>query len=292
MEIGAAKERALLAELVLHANQIVSRERLMEVVWGDSPPATATTTLNTYVSHLRAALEPGRAPRTQARLLLTRDPGYLLAIDPELVDALRFERLAAEGGQALAAGDAETASASLREALALWRGTALADFVYESFAQPEATRLEELRLATVEQRVDADLALGRHRDLVAELRALVGAHPLRERLWGQLMLALYRCGRQGEALRAYGELREVLAEELGINPSPILRQLEDDLLNQRPELAEPQGAVPATVGTGAQVPPLGQVPTAATNLPAQLTSFVGREDDIAELKRLCARPGW
>lgn len=289
MEIGAAKERALLAELVLHANQIVSRERLMEVVWGDSPPATATTTLNTYVSHLRAALEPGRAPRTQARLLLTRDPGYLLAIDPELVDALRFERLAAEGGQALAAGDAETASASLREALALWRGAALADFAYESFAQPEATRLEELRLATVEQRVDADLALGRHRDLVAELRALVGAHPLRERLWGQLMLALYRCGRQGEALRAYGELREVLAEELGINPSPILRQLEDDLLNQRPELAEPQGAVPATVGTGAQVPPLGQVPTAATNLPAQLTSFVGREDDIAELKRLCAR---
>ena len=276
VEIGAAKERALLAELVLHANQIVSRERLMEVVWGEKPPATAAATLNTYVSHLRSALEPGRAPRTQPALLLTRDPGYLLAVDPDCVDALRFERLAGDGRRALAAGDALTAATTLREGLGLWRGDALADFVYEPFAQAEATRLEELRLATLEVRVEADLALGRHHDLVAELRRLVGEHPLRERLWGQLVLALYRCGRQSEALRAFGELRIMLGEELGIDPSPALRRLEDDMLQQRPQLEGPAG-------------PAGAVPVRVpTNLPARLTTFVGREDDIAALERLCA----
>ncbi len=281
VEIGAAKERALLAELVLHANQIVSRERLMEVVWGENAPATAAATLNTYVSHLRSALEPGRAPRTRPGLLLTREPGYLLAVDPDCVDALRFERLAGEGRRALAAGDAPTAAATLREGLGLWRGDALADFVYEPFAQAEATRLEELRLATLEQRVDADLALGRHDDLVAELRRLVDEHPLRERLWGQLMLALYRCGRQSEALRAYGELRTVLGEELGIDPGPALRRLEEDMLHQRPGLEVPAGpsAVPDPTA-GVRIP---------TNLPTRLTSFVGREDDIAQLERLCAR---
>ncbi|MGH9230641.1 MAG: BTAD domain-containing putative transcriptional regulator [Acidimicrobiales bacterium] len=280
VEIGAAKERALLAELVLHANQIVSRDRLIEVVWGDTPPATAAATLNTYVSHLRSALEPGRAPRSRPGLLLTREPGYLLAVDPERVDALRFERLADEGRRELAAGDATTAAATLREGLGLWRGEALADFVYEPFAQAEATRLEELRLATLEQRVDADLALGRHHDLVAELRRLVDQHPLRERLWGQLMLALYRSGRQSEALRAYGELRDVLAEELGIDPSPALRRLEDDMLQQRLALDAPVGPAPAPVPAG----PVG----APTNLPTRLTTFVGREDDIAEVARLCA----
>ena len=284
VEIGAAKERALLAELVLRANQIVSRERLVEVVWGDNPPATAAATLNTYVSHLRSALEPGRAARTQPGLLLTRDPGYLLAVDPERVDALRFERLAGEGRRALAAGDAATAAAMLREGLGLWRGGALADFVYEPFAQTEATRLEELRLSTLEQRIDADLALGRHHDLVAELRRLVDEHPLRERLWGQLMLALYRCGRQSEALRAYGELRSVLAEELGVDPSPALRRLEDDMLQQRPELEGP--AAPGHPADAAPVPSPPVRPP--TNLPTRLTSFVGREDDIAEVERLCA----
>ncbi|MGH9223111.1 MAG: AfsR/SARP family transcriptional regulator [Acidimicrobiales bacterium] len=286
VEIGAAKERTLLAALVLHANQIVSRDRLVEVLWGDTPPATAATTLNTYVSHLRAALEPRRAPRTQPRLLLTRDPGYLLAVDPERVDAVRFERLASEGRRALAAGDAATAAATLREGLSLWRGRALADFVYEPFAQPEATRLEELRLATLEQRIDADLTLGGHHDLVAELRQLVDEHPLRERLWGQLMLALYRCGRQGEALRAYGELREVLAEELGIDPSPALRQLEDHMLQQRPDIDAPTSQAPWTGQPAAE--PVARPARPRTNLPPRLTSFVGREDDIAEVERLCA----
>ncbi len=132
----------------------------MEVVWGDNPPASAAATLNTYISHLRAALEPGRAPRAQSGVLLTREPGYLLAVDPERVDALRFERLTGEGRRALATGDAAKAASTLREGLNLWRGGALADFVYEPFAHAEATRLEELRLATLEQRVDADLASG------------------------------------------------------------------------------------------------------------------------------------
>ena len=282
VEVGAAKLRALLAELVLHANQIVSRERLMEVVWGDTPPATGTTTLNTYVSHLRAALEPARAPRSPARVLLTRDPGYLLAIDPAQVDAMRFESLAAEGRRALSAGDAATAAVKLREGLGLWRGAALADFLYEAFAQPEATRLEELRLTSLEARVDADLALGRHHDLVSELRRLVDEHPLRERLWAQLMLALYRCGRQSEALRAYGELRRVLADELGIDPSPALRQLEDDVLQQ-------QRGLDLAVGASPIPEPVPRQPHATpTNLPRTLTSFVGREDDIVQLTRLCS----
>jgi predicted ATPase/DNA-binding SARP family transcriptional activator len=282
--IGAAKERALLAELVLHANQIVSRERLVEVVWRDNPPATAAATLNTYVSHLRSALEPGRAARTQSDLLLTRDPGYLLAVDPERVDALRFERLAGEGRRLLAAGDAVAAAATLREALGLWRGGALADFVYEPFAQAEAMRLEELRLSTLEQRIDADLALGRHHDLVAELRRVVDEHPLREHLWGQLMRALYGCGRQSEALRAFGELRTVLLEELGIDPSPALRRLEDDMLQQRRDLE-----VPAAPGSPADMAPVPARPVRLpSNLPVRLTSFVGREDDLAEIERLCA----
>ncbi len=277
--IAANKERALLAELVLRANQIVSRERLTDVVWGDSPPTTAVATLNTYISHLRAVLEPGRAARSAPRVLLTRDPGYLLAVDPERVDALRFERLAGEGRRALAAGDAATAAERLREAQALWRGAALADFVYEPFARSEATRLEELRLVTVEECVDAELALGRHHDLVPELRRLTDEQPMRERLWGQLILALYRCGRQSEALRAYSELRRLLAEELGIDPSPELRRLEDDVLQQRSSLDVPSAPVAPVQARGLRAP---------NNLPAQLTSFVGREDDLSEIQRLCA----
>ena len=149
VQIGASKERALLAELILRANQIVSRGRLMEVVWPESPPATATATLNTYISHLRTALEPGRERGSSPRLLLTREPGYLLAVDPERVDAVRFERLAVKGSRSLAAGDAEAAALTLRAALSLWRGEALADFVYEPFARADASRLEELRLSTI-----------------------------------------------------------------------------------------------------------------------------------------------
>ena len=280
VKVAANKERALLAELVLRANQIVSRERLTEVVWGDRPPATAVATLNTYISHLRAVLEPGRVARTSPCVLLTRDPGYLLAVDPERVDCLRFERLAGEGRRALAAGDASTAAVRLREGLALWRGTALADFVYEPFARSEATRLEELRLITLEEQVEAELALGRHQVLVPELRRLLDEQPLRERLWGQLILALYRCGRQSEALQAYGQLRSLLADELGIDPSPALRRLEDDVLHQRSSLEVPP--VPAVAPAAARGLPV------PNNLPTQLTSFVGREDDLSEIQRLCA----
>ena len=286
VHIGASKERALLAELVLHPNQIVSRERLMEVVWGESAPATATATLNTYVCHLRAALEPGRERRSSPRLLLTREPGYLLAVDPERVDGVRFERLAAEGSRALSAGDPDAAAVTLRTALALWRGEALADFVYEPFARADAIRLEELRLTTIEERVEADLALGRHHDLVPEVRRLLDEQPLRERLWGQLMLALYRCGRQTEALQAYGELRSVLLEEYGIDPSPALRRLEDDVLHQRPELQAP-AAPPRAAAAVRAAPAPAAADRTPTNLPTLLTSFVGHEEDLGELEHLC-----
>ncbi len=280
--LSAAKERSLLASLVLRANQVVSRDRLYEVLWGETPPATSAMTLNTYVSHLRSALEPDRARRGEARALLTRDPGYLLAVDPDDVDALRFERLVREGLQAVAAGDAAGGAANLETALGLWRGQVLADVFYEAFAQPDVARLEELRFLAIEELMEAKLALGHHAELVGKLRQLVVEQPLRERPWGQLMLALYRCGRQGEALRAYHDLREVLADELGIDPSPALQELEDRVLLQKPEL---EWSPPASSALSEMTVDLvyGDIPA---SLPAPLTSFVGREDDVAEVMRL------
>ena len=172
-------------------------------------------------------------------MLLTRPPGYQLRPGPERVDVERFERLLAEGAEALEQENASVASASLAAALGLWRGPALADFTYEPFAQSEIARLEELRLVAVEERIEADLALGRQAELVGELEALVAKHPYRERPRGQLMLALYRTGRQADALAAYQETRKLLVEELGIEPSPRLQRLEGAILRQEPELEEP-----------------------------------------------------
>ena len=207
LEIGAAKERSLLAQLVLRANQTVSRDRLIDVAWGENPPATARTTLNTYVCHLRAAFDS--AAPGWGQVLVTRSSGYALAIDNDQVDAARFERMVDEGRWALAAGDATAAASTLTRALQLWRGDALADFAFESWARPEAIRLEELRISATEDWVEAKLASGQSHELVGELRQLVSEHPLRERLWGQLMVALYRCGRQGEALRSFADLRRI-----------------------------------------------------------------------------------
>ncbi|MGH3789628.1 MAG: BTAD domain-containing putative transcriptional regulator [Pseudonocardiaceae bacterium] len=235
IEVSSAKERLLLAMLVVHANEVVSADRLIEVLWGAEPPATAANTLQTYISHLRRALEPDRAPRAQDGLLRTRGQGYLLAVAPEAVDAVRFERLVREGRDALAA-DPGQAAEILRTALALWRGAPLAEFGLELFAQAEITRLTELRLAAVEDRVDADLVLGRHAALCGELSQAVVEQPLRERLWSQLIRALYRSGRQADALAAYARLREQLAEALGIDPSPELVRLHEAVLAQRPDL--------------------------------------------------------
>lgn len=237
LPLGGAKQRALLAILLLHANEVVSTDRLIDELWGESPPETAANTLQVYVSQLRKALEVKDA-------IATRPPGYALQLPPEQLDLGCFERLLEDGRRALAAGRPADASARLAEALALWRGPALADFAYEAFAQAPIARLEELRLAALEERIDADLALGRHADVVPELEALVAEQPLRERQRGQLMLALYRSGRQAEALEAYQEARGALVEELGIEPSPALQRLERAILNQDPELEAPREAEP------------------------------------------------
>lgn len=228
----------MLALLLLHANEVVSTDRLINDLWGDSPPESAANMLQGYVSHLRKTLEPG-SHRGEHEVLVSLPPGYVLQIRPDQVDAERFERLTGEGRQLLNDGDADAAADRLRAALALWQGGALDDLAYEEFARADIDRLDELRLQTLEDRIDADLALGRHDRLVGELRELVDRHPLRERLHAQLMAALYRCGRQAEALEVYRDARRALRDELGIEPGPALRELERAILRQDPALGVP-----------------------------------------------------
>jgi DNA-binding SARP family transcriptional activator len=232
--LEGAKQRALLALLLLHANEVVPSDRLIDDLWSGSPPSTAANALQVYVSQLRKLV--GR------EVLVTRPPGYLLRVEPDQVDAVRFERLIEQARGALADGRPEPALAALEEALALWQGTPLSDFVYEPFAQGEINRLEEVRQAALEERLEAHLALGRSADLIGELETLVAEHPLRERLRGQLMLALYRSGRQAEALELYQKTRSLLVEELGIEPSPTLQRLETAILRQDPSLEAPTAA--------------------------------------------------
>jgi DNA-binding SARP family transcriptional activator len=199
IELPGAKARLLLAALVVHANEVISTDRLFEVLWGAQPPESAANTLQTYVAHLRTALEPDRARRKAGQVLVTRQPGYMLAIEPGAIDAVRFERLAEQGRRELATAPAD-AGRTLRAALALWRGEALSDFTYEPVAQADITWLTELRFAALEDRIGADLSLGEHHAVVGELAQLVSEHPFRERLAGQFMVALYRDGRQADAL--------------------------------------------------------------------------------------------
>jgi YVTN family beta-propeller protein len=225
--LGGPKQRALLAVLLVHRGEAVSTDRLVDALWAEQAPASAAKIVQGYVSHLRRALGDG--------LLVTRGGGYLLQTAPGQVDLDRFEPLVAEGRRALEVGDARVASERLREALALWRGPPLADFAYERFAQAEIARLEEARLAALEDRIDADLAFGEHAQLVSELESLVHQHPLRERLQAQLMLALYRCGRQADALERYQQARRELVE-VGVEPGRVLRELERAILAQDPAL--------------------------------------------------------
>ena len=215
LALGGARQRALLGLLLLHANEVVSSDRLVDELWGDAEGSKA---LQVAVSRLRKVI--GRD------VLVTRPPGYQLRVEPGQLDLHRFEQLVADGRAALAADNPGAASLTLREALALWRGAPLADLTFESPLQTELARLEELRLAALEDRIDADLALGRHADAIGELEALSALHPLRERLRAQLMLALYRSGRQAEALEAYRDARRALVDELGIEPGRALRDLE------------------------------------------------------------------
>jgi YVTN family beta-propeller protein len=234
LEVGAGKQRALLAVLLLRAGEVVSTDRLIDALWEERAPASALNSVHIYVSQLRKALGNGR--------LETRGHGYLLALEPEQLDLGRFERLLGEGRELLAGGEPEQAAETLRAALALWRGPPLSDFASEPFAHGEIARLEELRLAALEERIEADLALGRHAELIPELEALIREHPLRERLRAQLMLALYRSGRQAEALAAYQQARKMLAEELGLEPGRTLQELEGAILRQDAKLDPPEQA--------------------------------------------------
>ena len=240
--LRGGRQRALLALLVVHAGDVVAADRLVAELWPAGPPPTAGKIVQTYVSDLRKALGDGA--------VATQPPGYRLVAGHEDVDARRFERLVAAGGRSVAAGAPAEAGETLREALALWRGPALAEFAYESFAQAEIGRLEELRLVALEQRLEADLALGRELDVLGELEALVAAHPLRERLRGHLMLALYRAGRQSEALHVFQDARKTLGEELGIEPGPSLAALQQAILEHDPALGAPRGTRTEPPGEG------------------------------------------
>ena len=228
ISLGGPKPRALLALLLLHPNEVVPTDRLIDELWGEDSPEHAAAALRVNVSRLRKALPPD--------VLTTRSPGYVIRVEPDALDLNRFERLVDEGRSLLARGLAADASDRLRDALSLWRGPALADFAYESFAQAAIARLEEIRLAALELRIDTDLALGRHDELVGEIETLVVEHPLRERLRSHLMTALYRSGRQAEALDAYQGARRELVDKFGIDPSPALQELERAILRQDPTL--------------------------------------------------------
>jgi DNA-binding SARP family transcriptional activator len=232
LALGGARQRALLALLLTHANEVVSTDRLIDELWGERAPNAARNALQYHVSRLRKLLGGAHA-------VVTKEPGYLIRVGPDELDLLRFERLVEEGQRS----SPETAARLLREALALWRGPALADVAHEPFAQSEILRLEDLRLVALERRIDADLELGRDAEIVAELEALVREHPLRERVRAQLMLALYRSGRQAEALEVYRQTRRLLVDELGIEPSPALHELERAILDQDPALSPAVDAV-------------------------------------------------
>src|SRR4051812_14290871 len=234
--IGAPKQRALLTLLLLHRDEFVPVDRIADALWSGSPPSSGTKAVQVYVAQVRKAL--GDA------ILVTEPGGYRLSLNGHQLDVDRFEALVDEGSRLLDAGEATAASRALREADALWRGPALSDLPE---AADEARRLEELRLFAREHRIDAELALGRHEHVVGELQELVRRNPLRERLWELLMLALYRAGRQAEALAAYRDARRRLVDELGVEPGPELRALERAILEQDPAIAGPARARPASV---------------------------------------------
>ncbi len=264
IEPGSPKQRALLLNLLVHHGRVVSRDRLIEDLWAGSPPSTGLGVLQNYVSQLRKALGTD--------VVVTRGPGYALEVEPADIDSVRFERLAEDARAALRAGDASRAVEQVRRALELWRGPALADVAGEPFAQAEIARLDGLRAVAVETELEAEIAGGRHREVIGRFEALLAEHPLRERLWWLLMLALYRAGRQADALRAYQKARGLLRDELGLDPGAPLRDLEAAILRQDPELdhllvpAAPQapdrpGAPAAAVAPMARLSPRGRRPS-------------------------------
>jgi DNA-binding SARP family transcriptional activator len=279
LDLGGLKPRALLAVLLLEANRVVSTDRLIDQLWGEAPPSTARNLVQVYVSRLRQALHQSSDPSAAAPVLATRPSGYLLRVEPGELDLDRFEGCCAEARQATVAGDLEGAAERWRAALALWRGPALAGSASEVLQCSTAPRLEEARLIALEERLEIDLRLGRHAQLVGELEALVASHPGHERLRRQLMLALYRSGRQAEALTVYRDTRQLLAEELGLEPSLALQQLERAILRADPAL-EP---VMLTAGPALHEPGW---PHGLCQLPPDVDDFTGREAVVAQVQRL------
>jgi predicted ATPase/DNA-binding SARP family transcriptional activator len=264
LAVRGAKQRALLALLALHRGEPVSADRLIDVLWGDGLAANPVNALQAQIGQLRRALGAG--------VIVTTEAGYALAVGPDEVDVVRFEQLVAKGRRLAEAGEMAQASATLGEALGLRRGEPLAEFAYAGFAEAERARLDELALVAIETRAGADLVLGRHGELAGELETQCAQHPLRERLWELLILALYRAGRQADALRAYTEVRDRLVDELGIDPGSALRELQARVLAQDPSLA---AASPAPVRAAA--------PAAAGNLRVRLSSFIGRDAELEQL---------
>ena len=267
VEFEGAKQRALFTALALRVPEQVSLDELVEALWADHPPGDGVQALQKQVSRLRRRLGPAVPLRHGAA-------GYVLDIDAEAIDARRFERLLQRARGALAHGDPQSARDDLASALGLWHGPAVADHRFEQFARAETGRLEELHVEAIEERIAADLAAGSDADLVGELRALVAEHPLRERLRGHVMVALYRSGRQAEALEVMRDGRRMLVDELGIEPGPELRRLEAMILAHDPEL-------------NADRPP--RVPRGA--LPAPADDLIGREGELTEIADLLVRPG-
>ncbi len=251
LALGGPKQRALLADLILNAGTVVATSRLIDDLWGDDPPQTADHTVETYVSRLRRILRDG----SRSEVVLTRSAGYMLDVTPDVVDAFQFEQLVGQGTAAAERGEDEKASSLLRAALALWRGEALSDVLSDApFVAGAARRLAERRLLAFERRIEADLQLGRAKDLVSELEGLVAAHPYREAFHAQLMLALYRSGRQTEALAAFRRARKLLVDELGIEPGPELRDLEQAILRQDPALERRPATQPRVSSPGSPQP--------------------------------------
>jgi predicted ATPase/DNA-binding SARP family transcriptional activator len=286
LAVEGRRQRGLLVLLLLHANHAAMTEELIEAVWPDLPADGARKRLRMAIARLRETLAISAGTAEPA--LRTISGGYVLDVQEGDLDAAVFEARVAEGRDALRRGDAARATQMLAEALALWRGPALADVAYEDWAQPEIRRLEELQLTAYEARIDADLQLGRHADLAGELEALAGRHPTRERLVEQLMLALYRCGRQTEALDAYRRTRESLLAQLGLEPGPGLQALQAEVLRQAPSLElGAQAAAPGSVN--ARAPAATGLPAATPGLPARRFDVLGRDGDARAVIDMLSR---